>query len=275
MALELNAIERSCLRTSGGIKQIVLIDPDDLNTQPDWYVAPSIADLDFASGKAAYAFQHQRFTATLTDETPIDAQAGDYFTYRLTAFIRVIRAEVELLRAKLLNRRTHVIATYMDGSQRFLPNMRLTGKGDSGARYGKDSPGVQFTGALRLNRPAPFVAADIGAFVATSALLTIDRAITGTGTSGTPLTIPLGWMKPANSITCTVVGAFTPTSMTTGLALFWIPVGSVAGVGQLSAYINTSAASLTAHVDYRASTVLSLAHDPTFPADLPGQPWTP
>lgn len=115
----------------------------------------------------------------------------------------------------------------------------------------------------------------IGAFVATSALLTIDRAITGTGTSGTPLTIPLGWMKPANSITCTVVGAFTPTSMTTGLALFWIPVGSVAGVGQLSAYINTSAASLTAHVDYRASTVLSLAHDPTFPADLPGQPWTP
>jgi len=201
VALELNAIERSCLRTSGGIKQIVLIDPDDLNTQPDWYVAPSIADLDFASGKAAYAFQHQRFTATLTDETPIDAQAGDYFTYRLTAFIRVIRAEVELLRAKLLNRRTHVIATYMDGSQRFLPNMRLTGKGDSGARYGKDSPGVQFTGALRLNRPAPFVAADIdvigGPYVppdtgATGAVTTIEII---TSDSAYSYTIPAGkWL---------------------------------------------------------------------------------
>ncbi len=160
MVLELHAIEKSCLRTSGGIKQIVLVDPDDLVAQPAWYVVPNIEALDFLPGKAAYAFQHTRFSATLTDETPTDAQAGDYFTYRLTAFIRIIRGEVELLRAKLQNRRIHVIVTYMDGSQRFLPFIRLAGKGDSGARYGKDAPGVTFTGVVRLTRPAPFLDGD-------------------------------------------------------------------------------------------------------------------
>lgn len=160
MVLELNAIEKSCLRTSGGIKQIVLIDPDDLSAQPAWHVVPNIDEISFLSGKAAYAFQHTRFTATLTDETPTDAVAGDFFTYRLTAFIRIIRGEVELLRAKLQNRRIHTIVTYMDGSQRFLPYMRFSGKGDSGARYGKDAPGVTFTGICRLLRPAPFLAGE-------------------------------------------------------------------------------------------------------------------
>lgn len=157
MNFELNAIERSCTRTSGGLKTLVLIDPADLTEQPAWHLSPNIADISFAPGKAAYVFQHKRFTARLEDDTPTDA-AGDYFTYRLTAFIRVIRGEVELLRAKLINRRIHVVVTYMNGEQRFLPYLRLTGKGDSGATYGKDAPGVNFTGVMRLLKPAPFVA---------------------------------------------------------------------------------------------------------------------
>lgn len=156
MTFELNAIERSCAKYGGGLKSLALVDPDDLDTQPVWYLTPDIASLDFLPGKAAYIFAHDRLSATLTGDTDTGNDAGDFFQYRLSCFIRHQRGEADLLRAKLVNRRVHVIATYFDGSQRFIPNMRLSAADQSGERPAARQ-GYAFTGQARLTTPAPWL----------------------------------------------------------------------------------------------------------------------
>ncbi len=156
---ELHAIERTCSRTPGSIKSIVLIDPGDLASQPDWHLLPSIDDLDFSPGAGAYAFETDRLTSRLDDSTP-DDNAGDFFRYNLTARLRTVRAEVELLRAKIVNRPLHVVATYYNDEQRFVPNMRLRFTGDSADRPSGRN-GYQVTGTARLLKPAPFLNATV------------------------------------------------------------------------------------------------------------------
>ena len=159
MCPELHAIERVCTRTPGSLKRLVLIDPDDLASTPDWHIAPTVGDLVFIGGKAAYIFQDDRLTARLEDTTD-DAPAGDFFQYTLTARLRTVRPEVEMLRAKLRNRRVHVVATYYNGEQRYIPYMRLRFRADSADRPGGRN-GYQVTGLARLLKPAPFLNADI------------------------------------------------------------------------------------------------------------------
>lgn len=154
---DLNAIERSCARTLGGLKSLVIIDPNDLVTQPTWNIVPDIAALDFKPGKGAYIFHTTLHTARMEDETDSGQVQGDFFQYRLSAFVRLIRPEMELLRALLRNRRVHVLATYKDDSMRVVPYMRLTAKGDSGARAGSDKPGYTITGTAQLDKPAPYI----------------------------------------------------------------------------------------------------------------------
>lgn len=154
---ELNAIERACSRTLAGLRSFVLIDPNDLVTQPRWNIVPNVDVLDFKPGAGAYTFHCAIHSMRMDDETDPSNNGGDLFQYKLTGFARVIRGEVELLRAKLVHRRIHVVATYHDGSQRFIPYMRITMKADSGARGGLDRPGYYLDGTATLNRPAPFV----------------------------------------------------------------------------------------------------------------------
>jgi len=154
---ELNAIERSCSRTLAGIQRLVLIDPNDLVTQPRWNIMPTIADLEFKPGKGAYSFATALHSSRLEDDTDTNQAGGDVITYKLTAFVRSISTEFELLRAKLMNRRIHVVATYKDGAQRFLPYMRLSAKGDSGARGSSDKRGYSITGVCVLEKIAPFL----------------------------------------------------------------------------------------------------------------------
>lgn len=156
---ELHAVERACTRTPGSLKRIVFIDPDDLASQPDWHLLPSIEDLDFLPGKGAYDFQDDRLTARLEDTTD-DNAAGDFFQYTLTARLRHVRVEMELFRAKIVNRRLHAVATYYDGEQRFIPDMRLRARADSADRPGGRN-GYQFTGTARLLKPAPFLNAAV------------------------------------------------------------------------------------------------------------------
>ena len=156
---ELHAIERVCSRTPGSIKRIVLIDPDDLASQPDWHLLPSIGDLDFLPGAGAYAFEDDRLTGRLEDTTE-DAPAGDFFQYTLIARLRTVRAEMELLRAKIVNRRLHVVVTYYNDEQRFVPNMRLRARADSADRPSGRN-GYQFVGTARLHKPAPFLNATV------------------------------------------------------------------------------------------------------------------
>jgi hypothetical protein len=93
-------------------------------------------------------------TAYLTDATNTDEQ-GDFFEYTLESFVKGITPGMELLRQKLINRRIHIEATYGSGQRRFLPNIRLTGRGKSGNRGG-NVQGYDFSGRVQLTRPAPF-----------------------------------------------------------------------------------------------------------------------
>lgn len=156
MNWELHAIERPCRRVLGGLKRLALIDPNDLSEQPAWSTLQNIPDLVFNSGKAAYAFEADLFTGQLVGDTDIGTDAGDSHTYTLTGFFRNVRLDVEFLRAKLRNRRVHVVATYWDGTQRFVPYMRFKFKDDSGAR-GADRQGYSVTATSTLTTPAPLL----------------------------------------------------------------------------------------------------------------------
>lgn len=157
---ELHAIEKACRRVPGGLKKLSVVDPNDLATQPRWNVSQSLDDLDFLPGKAAYIFEKDLLSGRLEGETDTSNPAGDFFNYRLTATIRAIRPTVESFRAKLLNRRLHVIATYRDDLQRLLPWIRLSAKDDSGAQWNAYQ-GYTFTGVTRLLMPGPGVGGNI------------------------------------------------------------------------------------------------------------------
>lgn len=152
---ELHAVIKACQKPAGGLKAIAIIEPTDLAVQPVWYLEPNIPELEFLADKSAYAFLADRFTARLTDKTVTGDRQGDRFEYLLQAFVSGIRPEIELLRAKIRNRRYHVVATYQDDTRRFLPWMRISADGDSGDRSNKN--GYSFTGTMRMHRPAPYL----------------------------------------------------------------------------------------------------------------------
>jgi len=152
----LHAIERSCTRVEGSLTQIILIDPDDLEELPDYFLIPNVEALNFKSGKSAWAFGKDRLRGRLEDNTNTAEAGGDFFEYILTATVRNIRLDVEYLRMKLMNRRIHIVATYGDGLQRFLPYMRLSASGDSGERTASRNQ-YTFKGVARLDRPASLV----------------------------------------------------------------------------------------------------------------------
>ncbi len=132
----------------------------DLATQPSWNIAQDAGELDFLPGKSAYYFTQDPRSARLEGDPDVSNSSGDFFTYRLQATMRAIRPTVESLRAKLMNRRVHVIGTYQDNVQRFVPYMRISIKDDSGARRA-DKQGYTLTGATRLIMPGPGVGGNI------------------------------------------------------------------------------------------------------------------
>lgn len=156
----LHAIERVCLRVPGGLKKISIIDPADLATPAKWNVSQSLDALDFLPGKAAYVFEKDLLSGRLEGDTDTSNAAGDFFPYRLTATVRAIRPTVESFRAKLVNRRVHVVATYRNDLQRLLPWIRLTAKDDSGAAW-NTYQGYTFTGVTRLLMPGPGVGGNV------------------------------------------------------------------------------------------------------------------
>lgn len=155
MFATLHAVTKACEKPAAGLKALALIEPTDLSAYPVWYLEPNIDALQFLPGKAAFSFQADRLTARLTDKTNTGDRHGDRFDYLLQAFVSGIRPEVEFLRAKIRNRRYHVVATYQDDTMRFLPWMRISADGDSGDRTQKN--GYSFTGTMRMHRPAPYL----------------------------------------------------------------------------------------------------------------------
>lgn len=154
-AVTIHAVTKACQKLASGLKALAIIEPADLAAQPVWYLEPTIDSLSFLPDKAAYAFEPNNLTARLTDRTITGDRHGDRFEYNLQAFVSGTLPEIELYRAKIRNRRYHVVATYQDDRQRFLPFMRLSADGDSGDRSNKN--GYAFTGTMRMHRPAPYL----------------------------------------------------------------------------------------------------------------------
>lgn len=153
----LHAVVKACQKPAAGLKALAVVDPLDLDTQPAWHLEPTIASLDFLPGKAAFAFQADQITARLSDKTNISAPAGDMIDYFLQARVSGISPEMEYFRAKLLNRRVHIVATYQNDLQRFVPYMRIYADGDSGSSGNRNA--YAFAGVARLHKPAPFLEA--------------------------------------------------------------------------------------------------------------------
>ncbi len=173
----LHAIERSCRRVPGGLKRLLIVDPNDLTAQPAWNTIPSVDALSFDAGKAAYLFEQDTLRGQLVCDTDISNDAGDIFNYTLTAQFRNIRPEMEFLLAKLRNRRVHVLATYQDNLRRFLPNMRLRGKSDSGTAKGRN--GYSITGTCQLDQPAPFLETDVNVVYPDGVTITTPDSLYG------------------------------------------------------------------------------------------------
>lgn len=193
--LQLHAIARSCARDLAGLTSVAMIDPDDLDQQPDWYLLNDVDELVFKPGKSPYNLQLVIASAKLEDESD-DSPQGDSFMHRLSLRVKGVRGEVDLLRAKLRNRRIHFLVTYQDGRQRFIPYMRLASKGDSGARIGADVNGYNFTLTCKLDRPAPFVGGTYniiggpGSDTGGTNPITVDTITTSSST--TTYTLPAG-----------------------------------------------------------------------------------
>lgn len=154
----LHSVARAC-RVPGGVKALEFADPNDLVTQPTWNIGQS-TELDFKPGKSAIYIETDYRTTRLNGDHDVSNQAGDFFSYKLDGRVRSIRATVESLRAKIIGRRIHCIATYMDDVRRLVPYMRLAIGDDSGTRR-NDKQGYNIQGTTRLLMPGPDVGGNI------------------------------------------------------------------------------------------------------------------
>lgn len=156
MNCTLHDIERVCAKPPGGIRTVTLVVPSDLEAEPAQYCVPNIADLALVDGAVAYSIEIDPFTGRLVDKQNPSNRAGDTFDYTLTFTVRQVRLDVEWLRAKLANRRVHVIVTYATGLQRYLPNMRPVSESDSGDKIGSRNQ-YSFNFTCSLEQPAPTI----------------------------------------------------------------------------------------------------------------------
>jgi hypothetical protein len=144
---------------SGGIKSLTLVDPNDLAVQPAWNIAQT-TDLQFKPGASAFMLEQEVKSGRIQSDHDTTNAAGDFFTYNLEARVRTIRATMESFRAKILNRRIHIIGTYQNDTRRLLPYTRLAISDDSGARRG-DNQGYLIRGLSSILMPGPDVRGNI------------------------------------------------------------------------------------------------------------------
>lgn len=182
MNFPLHDIERSCGKPPGGIRDIGLIDPDDIT---------SLEPLVFKSGKRIWLYQQNRFTGLLKSKQTDNSPHGDTLDYTLTAFVRGLRGEVDLLVHRLLNRRIHILVTYWSGEQKMMRYARALTDHDSG-RYPGSRIGYTLTATTRHIIPATLLGGTI-------TLPNIDTAMTiqiSTTGSTYSYTVPAGrWLE--------------------------------------------------------------------------------
>lgn len=151
--LDLHAILKQC-PGAPGLKYLRLINPDDLEVQPRWYHIPVVQALQFKAGRAAFDISHRLITGILSDKTD-PSTSGDTYTYTIGAQLDMVSIEMEFLRAKLRNRKVHVLTTDLHDVQRIVPYMRLYADGTSGNNSTRAGYSIQ--GRRVLDKPAPFL----------------------------------------------------------------------------------------------------------------------
>ncbi len=200
MFVPLHTIEDACAAAPPSIRRIQIADTNDLSAQPTWWLLPAFEALQWKAGRGAYNLPVQNLSGRLT-ERQVDSAAGDVFEVTLSAVIRNVRSEADYLRAKMRNRRFHVLAHYASGIQRFVPHMKFFISPDSGDRTSPNAYTLQAT--ARLWRPAPLVA-------------TLSPVMPGGGTP--PVVNP-----PAEQGGVTV----TNVTVTTSTYTFTVPAGKL------------------------------------------------
>lgn len=156
MVCTLHDIIRICETAPGGISAITLFLPEDVDTLPEQYCVPNVADVVLLSGKTSYTIHFKRDSARLIHRTSLSNRAGDVFDYTLAFSVKEIRLDVEWLLAKLANRRVHAIVTYRNGLQRLLLNLRTGSESDSGDRIGSPNE-YKISMACSSEKPAPTI----------------------------------------------------------------------------------------------------------------------
>lgn len=197
MLCDYDNIPRLCQPPAGSLKAIQFFDPDSLTEQPVWYALPNFEALSFPSGTEPFVIEADKLTGIFTEKVVTNSAAGDYYEGQLNCTVRGVRLDVEYIRRKMRNRRVHVLVTYQDDLQRFVPNMRLSIDSTSGDKGSKNAYTIQ--GAARYLTPAP----------------TINSVLTPPGGGGGG-----GGEDPMNApVTLTVTGSTTSYAIAAGMLL--------------------------------------------------------
>lgn len=139
---------------------MTLIVPSDVSALPEQFCVPNVGDVTLLSGKVAYRIEFDRNSCRHVERQSTNNRAGDTFDSTLSFTVKKLRVEVDWLRAKLANRRVHVIVEYADGNKRLLLNMRTVSESDSGDRIGAPNR-YAFTLTSSATAPAPFINSEL------------------------------------------------------------------------------------------------------------------
>lgn len=156
MTLNLLDIEAACGPALGGLREIALIDPNDLLAPIVQYCEPVVEDVVLNTGKRSFTIKHILTNASYTDRLVLGNKAGDYYETTIAFGIKKIRVEAEQLIERLKNNFFHLLVTGADGHRRLVVNLRLEAETSTGSRL-SDRAGYQFNCRARRAKKMPIM----------------------------------------------------------------------------------------------------------------------
>ena len=152
----LHDISRSCLKAPGNVRDIILVQPEEIEVEPDYYFDPVVDNLTLKSGTRTYYLQQQLFTGRFRENKRNDRRSGDYHQQTLDLSIRKDRLEVKRSLIRMINAPVHILFSDYVGGWKWVRNMRVAHGFDTGsginASQGYD---LSFTSSSR--KPTPWL----------------------------------------------------------------------------------------------------------------------
>lgn len=157
--LQLHTTNRACGQTyTSGLKAISLIDPNDLLLPLPVFTIPKIAAVAFKPGKAALYLPMEFFSGRYQERTTYDT-AGTIYEHIVTFEQRGVNINTDFLRAKLTNRRVHVVIVLQDDTQRIIQSVLFQHTSDTGNNTARNQ--YTFEGVVKKLKPAATLAGTI------------------------------------------------------------------------------------------------------------------